>query len=317
MRFRDIHIWVDEPAFKESEHPRDPEGKFAKGRGGATAHLHPTAGSGKERSVMGGGNLPPHIAVLKIPPAWTDVRYSPDPDADLLAIGKDSKGRPQYVYSARFSASQAAAKFARIKELDAKFEAVRAQNMQARRSTDPKVREPADCAALIMSMGIRPGSNADTKAKVKAYGATTLEGQHVVVGEDGVRLRFTGKKGVAIDLPVTDPDIAKMLVDRKNRAGDAGRLFNTSDKELLDHVHSYDGGGFKTKDFRTLVGTRTAVDEVAKAAPPKNEKEYKRAVLNVAKIVSARLGNTPTVALQSYISPLAFAPWRMDNGATP
>jgi len=43
---------------------------------------------------------------------------------------------------------------------------------------------------------------------------------------------------------------------------------------------------------------------------PKDEKTYKKQVLEVAKVISAKLGNTPTVALQSYIAPQVFAQWR-------
>jgi DNA topoisomerase I len=318
FRFRDIHIWFDEATFKESEHPRDPEGQFTAGSGGkksATKHLLPAAGTGKEKTTMSGQTLPTHILDLKVPPAWTDVKYSPDPDAPLLAMGKDAKGRPQYIYSAKFISEQTAAKFARIKELNEKFDQIRAENEKARKSTDPKVRDEADCAALIMSMGIRPGSETDTKAKAKGYGATTLEGRHVVVAADGVRLQFVpGKKhGETINLLVSDKKIAQMLRDRKNRVGDNGKLFGISEKDLLDHVHGYDGGGFKTKDFRTLLGTRTAMAEVEKLPKPNDEKDYKKAVMNVAKVVSSKLGNTPTIALQSYIAPEVFAPWRMGN----
>ena len=41
-----------------------------------------------------------------------------------------------------------------------------------------------------------------------------------------------------------------------------------------------------------------------------NEKEYKKAVKFVATAVSKKLGNTPTIALQSYINPATFAAWR-------
>jgi DNA topoisomerase-1 len=66
----------------------------------------------------------------------------------------------------------------------------------------------------------------------------------------------------------------------------------------------------KTKDFRTAVGTKTARDAMNSIKSPSSQKEYERAVRSVAKTVSERLGNTPTVALQSYIDPLVFAKWR-------
>lgn len=277
----------------------------------AAGHLvQAVASESGERRAVGGGELPEHVRALKLPPAWTDVRYSPDPAAALQAIGKDAKGRSQYVYSKEFTDSQSAAKFERINELSAKFSEIESENARARASDNPRVRDSADCAALIMSMGIRPGSEVDTKAKAKAYGATTIEGRHVVQTEGGVRLQFVGKEGVNLDLPVTDDGIAAMLLERKARVGDGGQLFGVNEKALLDYIHTMDGGKFKSKDFRTLLGTKTAMKEVENMPAPKTEKEYNKSCHVVAKAVSQKLGNTPTVALQSYISPAVFAAWR-------
>ena len=298
---------VFDKEFVESEHPRN-HGEFAKkgsgtsGTTGKSAHLV-SAPADKER-------WPEHIKTLKLPPAWTDVHVSNDPDADLLAIGKDSKGRKQYVYAKRFADTNSAVKFDRIKELDSKMGEIRKQNDRALSSNDPSVREHAEVASLIMNMGLRPGGDEDTGAKVKAYGATTLEGRHVVSENGALRLRFVGKKGVAIDLPV-EGDIAKKLLARTRQVGPNDKLFpNVTATSLLDYVHGFDGGGFKSKDFRTLLATSTAHALVANAEPPKDAADYKKKVREVAKVVSSKLGNTPTVALQSYISPLAFAPWR-------
>jgi DNA topoisomerase IB len=63
-----------------------------------------------------------------------------------------------------------------------------------------------------------------------------------------------------------------------------------------------------------MLGTKTAMAEVEKLPRPKNEAQYKKAVRVVADVVSKKLGNTPTVALQSYISPTVFAEWRAGIG---
>ncbi len=164
-----------------------------------------------------------------------------------------------------------------------------------------------------MATGIRPGGEGNTMAEKKAYGASTLKGSHVKGdNEDNVRLKFVGKKGVDISLKVTDKDVAKDLLARKAAAGSYGHLFETSSAKLLEYTHSKDGGSFKTKDFRTLLGTRTAQAEVDKVKrAPTTEKEYKKAVKAVATVVSKQLGNTPTIALQSYIHPAVFAKWRI------
>ena len=297
-------------AFNEADHPRDEDGKF--GSGGGRSSLRETKTAAGKRTQASGAPLPPHIEKLKLPPAWTDVRYSDNPDADLLAVGKDSKGRVQSVYSDKFSAAQAAAKFARIEELRGKFGYISKQNEEAQQSSNPRTKDAADCLDLIMKMGIRPGSETDTGAKVKAYGATTLEGKHVVKTDAGVSLRFVGKKGVSLDLPVEDAALAKALLERAAKSGPDGKLFPAvTDKTLLEHTHTLDGGGFKTKDFRTHVGTAAAYALVAGRQAPGSPAEYKKAVMDVAKEVSRKLGNTPVIALQSYISPTVFAEWRM------
>jgi DNA topoisomerase-1 len=165
-----------------------------------------------------------------------------------------------------------------------------------------------------MSTGIRPGSDADTGAKVKAYGATTLLGQHITVDGSQVRMKFVGKKGVALDLPVGDKDIAKMLVARAKAAGPDGRLFGpVTGGSLLGYVHgSLDTGKYKTKDFRTLLANNIAATEIARWKKPESLAEYKKSVLAVAKTVAEKLGNTAAVAIRSYISPAIFEPWKGD-----
>jgi DNA topoisomerase-1 len=263
------------------------------------------------RVQANGSALPDHITKLTIPPAWTDVKFNPDAAGDLLASGRDAKGRLQCVYSEAFSKTQAEAKFRRIEELMGKFHEVQAQNDKLCRSTDPKVKASAECLKLVMVAGIRPGSETDTGAEKQAYGATTLEARHVVKTKEGVELHFVGKKGVDLKIPVTDPATVKMLLRRAKEAGDDGKLFSqTNDKRLLDHTHTMDGGGFKTKDFRTLLGTSTAMDEVSKMPKPVGDKAYRAQVMSVAKTVSKKLGNTPVIALQSYINPIVFQSWR-------
>jgi hypothetical protein len=109
-------------------------------------------------------------------------------------------------------------------------------------------------------------------------------------------------------LAVNDPDVAKMLEARAKAAGPDGQLFpHVSDKSLLDYVHTF--GGFKTKDFRTRLGTKLAQTMVDGMEAPTDEKSYKKQVLAVAKHVSSHLGNTPAIALAAYISPVVWGKW--------
>jgi len=257
-----------------------------------------------------GNALPEHILACKIPPEWNNVTFDHNPKADLLVVGKDGKGRRTAIYSERFIQKQADKKFARILELDQKYPEISRQVHKDLIKGNHV--EEAACLHLIMTTGIRPGSNKDTQAKKKAYGATTLEGRHVVVDNKGkVNLQFTGKKGVDLNIPVTDKAVAKDLISRSKVAGTNGKLFNINEKSLLSYTHTQDGGSFKTKDFRTLLGTKTAMEEVEKTKAPSTQKEYIKSVMKVAKTVSTKLGNTPTIALQAYIYPGVFAKWKI------
>ena len=260
--------------------------------------------------LSNGEPVPEHIP-KRIPPAWTHVQVALDATADLIVKGRDGKGRQQCIYSESHVTRQAAMKFSRITELREKQRKLEVEIEKDTQSKDGNIRENAAVLRLINSTGIRPGSDNDTQAKKQAYGATTLEGRHVIAQKRGVRLRFVGKKGVDLDIPVTDAKVAKDLIARKQAAGNKGRLFDTTANKLRNYTHSKDGGSFKPKDFRTAKGTNTAVDLISKMKIPKTTAEYKRAVRAVAKQVSAVLGNTPTVALQSYIDPTVFSGWRI------
>lgn len=255
-----------------------------------------------------GKELPKHVASRVIPPAWKEVRFDPDPNAELVVQGYDAKGRLQSKYSDSHIVRQAAVKFARIGELLKKADEIANENEAALKSG--KNKESAACLRLIMKTGIRPGSDTDTKAEKRAYGATTLQGRHVVGTKGDVHLVFTGKKGVDLDIKVDDPSIEEDLLSRAEKVGRSGKLFDTTDKALLGYTHTLDGGMFKTKDMRTMVGTATALVEVSKIPPPMTAEEYVKNVKAVAEAVAKKLGNTPVVALQSYISPTVFTGWR-------
>lgn len=311
---RDLNARMD-AIFREEDHPRAEDGKFGSGGGAAKrGTMQATKVEGGKRVTAAGKPLPKHIASLRIPPAWTDVRYNDSPEAALLVTGRDAKGRPTSIYSAEHSARQAAVKYARIKELAAEFNAIRNQNDANRK--DPATRDLASCLSLIMATGIRPGSDQDYGADVQAYGATTLQGRHIRVGAGGkVRLDFVGKKGVSLSIPIEDDKLARELLKRKDKAGPKGRIFGEVNRNaLLKYAHTLGNGGFRTKDFRTLVGTSTAMKLVERHDTPTDERSYKRQVRAVAVEVSNKLGNTPTIALQSYINPAVFAEWRMSAG---
>lgn len=309
----------DASSFEEEDHPRSKSGEHGgqfvkKGSGGGSGSPEDHKPASRRESLVEApadrNSWPAHIKELKLPPAWTEVKISRDASAPLQAIGKDAKGREQYVYSEEFQKSTSAAKFERIKALEQQQPEISKKNEADCRSKDEKVSENARCLRLIMATGIRPGSEQDTKASKQAYGATTLKGEHVVEEDGQVYLRFTGKKGVDLNISVSDGKIAADLKKRAIRAGADGALFpDVTDASLRDYSHTLGDGSFKPKDFRTLLATTSAMKAVEAMPEPKNMKQYKKQVMDIAKAVSSKLGNTPSIALTSYISPFVFSKW--------
>src|SRR4051812_3569059 len=206
IKLRDKLYFHFHDDFVAAEHPHAPGGSSKGGQfvskgggGGGTTKTKRVARGNRQAgfesleraeksfTLPGGGKLPKHIADLKIPPAWTNVRYNPDPKGDLLVSGTDTKGRRQPLYSEKFSQAQAAKKFDRIKRLEAKLPGILDKNQKLISSKDGKTSDLASVLALVMHTGVRPGSETDTGAEKHAYGATTLEGRHVTTDEDVIR----------------------------------------------------------------------------------------------------------------------------------
>lgn len=246
-----------------------------------------------------------------IPPGWTDLHIADDLDtAKLLARGRDSKGRGQSIYSAEHSEGQAAVKFTRIKELSKHTD-----KLDHALSQDAMDNDHAAALLLIRRLGMRPGSERDTGAEKHAHGATNLRARHVRVEGSTVHFDFTGKKGVHIQLKVEDKYIAEVIKARlRTRSGDE-RLFQTDESKVRTYMRSTGvPEGFLLKDLRTLHANYVALREITKRrGQPNSKREFQSWRREIAVLVSSELGNTPVLALSSYINPSVFTPWLKDE----
>jgi DNA topoisomerase-1 len=245
-----------------------------------------------------------------VPPAWRDVWLNDDPAGDMQVKGKDAKGRTQYLYSINHNTRQAALKFERVKQFTKEY-----PEMAKKIEKDMETSEEAKVLYLISKTGFRIGDEKDTKAKVKAYGASNLTSEHIKITGETVSFDFIGKEGVHQKHTVEDPKLAKMLKGKK------GSLFNTKPAKIHAYLDGISENHYKVKDFRTFVATSTALHAIKTLdppPPPMDQKAYEKAVNAVAKLVSAKLGNTPKMARDSYIDPTVFKGWQcdIDNAST-
>src|SRR5690625_7384551 len=77
-----------------------------------------------------------------IPPAWTEVEIRDENSKELLAVGRDAKGRKQYIYHPEYIKRKTKQKFDRVIEFARQLEKMRDttdQHLRKRTMTREKV----------------------------------------------------------------------------------------------------------------------------------------------------------------------------------
>jgi DNA topoisomerase-1 len=247
-----------------------------------------------EKRVTGSGQ--------PIAPAYTRVYLNKDKSAKLEAVAKDAKGRTVSIYTKKHRIMADSEKFRRIDRMDSAYPRI----MSHVQKHLPKVEE-AKVLYLIDKTRFRVGGEGDTLAEKKAYGATTLLKEHVKVEDDDlVKFNFVGKKGVTQSKIVRDPVLAKIIRERRNRE----RLFDTDEGHVLSYLRTLPyAKDLKVSDFRPYYATKMAKEMMASMPVPKTKKDLKQAKKVIAEAVSEDLGNTPSVAMNSYIDPRIWKEW--------
>jgi len=238
----------------------------------------------------------------RVPPAWRECWIDPNPEADLQVKGKDAKGRMQYLYSVNFRTKQDAEKFERVKQFTQELPSLM-RNIEG----DLEQNEEALVLYLIAQTGFRVGSNAETGADKKAYGASTLRAEHVSVEGDTLHFKFVGKKGVKQNQKLKDERLARLIAPRIK---EGQPLFQTTPAKIHEYLNGISSQHYKVKDFRTYVATNLALKLQGKMRKPKDAKTYKKQVKKVCELVAKKLGNTPIMAKNSYIDPTVWKPWQ-------
>lgn len=253
------------------------------------------------------------IRSLAIPPAWKDVWICPYTSGHIQAVGTDDAGRRQYLYHPDWRVKRDQLKFDRVAEAARKLPRAR-REVLAHLGLDGMPLERASAAAVrLLDLGyFRIGSDAYTDAN-GSFGLTTLERRHVRCRGQRLVFSFTGKSGIEHTIEIED-DVVRAALDRmRRRRGGGDRLLayqNSRRWTPLDaptvnvYLRELLGGDLTAKDFRTWHATVLAATALAMSDEPGDTKRSRqRAVKAAVQEVADYLGNTPTIAKNSYIDP--------------
>lgn len=270
------------------------------------------------------------IASLAIPPAWEDVWICADDRGHLQAAGLDADGRRQYRYHEAWTERAGRQKFARVRELAAATQPLRARITRDLGADDPATRSLAIAARLIDSLGVRVGLERYALER-GTIGALTMTAEHVTLRGSVLRFEFPAKSGVQWTDRLEDAALAAAVREALRAAANTDSSSGSSPPRLTDwqddsgtrhltpsalgrYLSASAGLPITAKDLRTLIGSRTAAEALARRGPvPRAEQDA--AIREAVVAVAERLRNTPAVARASYIDPLVLERYRRGRTA--
>lgn len=279
--------------------PREGDGKWTSG--GASGVSSTAARKGEMRSASSDEKKS-----LGIPPAYTDVLVTDNPQAELKATAKSEKGKVQYYYTPEYSKRQAAAKFERVQQVHKALPAMR-QTWDAEIARGGKNAHEAMALRLISQTGFRVGG-VDGGGDVEARGATSLKTSDAKVTGSKIEFDFIGKGGHRQQHFLNDSVLAKHI-EARQKSGSV-RVFDTDDSNTRAYLKQT-GGDFKVHDLRTRTASAMAAHYVgtltARNAIPDNAKGALKAKNAIADKVAKKLGDTRSVVILSYIAPQVWS----------
>ncbi|MBZ9881140.1 DNA topoisomerase IB [Mesorhizobium sp. CA10] len=257
------------------------------------------------------------IKAIVIPPAWTDVWISPDPDGHIQATGRDQRGRKQYRYHPQWTEERDGVKYSSLVAFAQSLPTLRRQiDADLRRHGLPMERVVASVVWLLDNTMIRIGNAAYARDN-KSFGLTTLRDRHVEITGSSLRFAFKGKSGKEWKLKLADRRIAKVVRGAQDLPGQ--KLFQYLDEDgdrrpvrsedVNRYIREASGAEFSSRHFRTWGGTIHAASLFAQTELPESQALRKRVTNSVVDKVAERLGNTRAVCRKCYIHPLVFEAW--------
>jgi DNA topoisomerase IB len=260
------------------------------------------------------------ITALVIPPAWRDVWISPDPFGHIQATGVDQAGRKQYLYHPRWRARRDQQKFDDMVAFARALPALRDVVERDLALGDMSREQVLACAARLLDRGFfRIGSEIYAVTN-ETYGLATMLKRHVTISGETLSFDYIAKESKRRVQAIPDPEVAAIVGTLKRRRGGGDKLLAYKRNGRWCDVRSPDINAYlkaatnldvSAKDFRTWGATVLAAVGLAVTEPTLLTKaQRKRAVMRAVKEVAFYLGNTPTVARNSYIDPRIFDQYR-------
>jgi len=251
------------------------------------------------------------IRNLVIPPAWEDVCICTDPRGHIQAIGRDQRGRRQYIYHPKWRQTRDQTKYEHLLDFARALPRIRRRVRRDLRLPGlPREKILAVVVQLLQSTHIRVG-NAEYARENQSFGLTTLRDRHVRVHGNEIHFEFRGKSGVEHTIDLHNRRLAKIVRACQHLPGqelfqfvdDDGARHAIASDDVNEYLHALAGDGFTAKDFRTWSGTVLAAVALRECGACTSQSQAKKNTMIAITSVAKQLGNTKTICRKCYIHP--------------
>ena len=250
----------------------------------------------------------------------------PYPNGHLQATGTDAAGRRQYRYHDVWRQRRDATKFDHMLEFARRLPALRRHCVDVLEHRDGLDRERVlACAVRLLDHGFFRIGTERAVDEEDAVGLATMRKEHVTIkGRNLVEFDYVAKGGQRLVRQLADPTVVEIVGRLRRRRGGGPELLayravdgtwvDVTATDVNEAIKEHCGPDSSSKDFRTWNATVLAAVALAVTGPVDSAYKRKRAVTRVCQEVAHYLGNTPTVARNSYIDPRVFD--RFETGWT-
>ena len=264
-----------------------------------------------------------HIKKLVIPPAYSKVYISKNPNNNVQAIGVDDKGRDQYFYHQNVIKERKVNKFHDLINFIQKIHKIRYDMFRVIIACKPDKngfsKKEITCMVLFLmdDCNFRVGCQ-KYKTLYDSFGATTLMPKHLELKPKSVLIQFKGKKGVENKAEVTHPKMVELLKHLVKQTPENQFIFSyhqqpedsreyecagthtICEKHINQYLKSYHPN-ISCKMYRTYSANDNCIKKLQVLDIEEAKTQRKRAVLQVLRDIAEKHHHTAAVARSSYI----------------
>ena len=255
------------------------------------------------------------IKSLKIPPAYTNVLISNNPQSKIQSIGVDTKKRKQYTYHPDHLEQQSKLKFNDLIVFGKKIKRIR-KDIYAnivKCHSNPRLLYEKNCVIsivlyLIDFCNFRVG-NEKYKKLYNSFGVTTLNSRHFKFNKNHTTIEFIGKKGVLNKNKVTNSNMCvllKALCNNKDEyvfyyLDNKNNKYRITEKHINDFLKKYNDG-LTVKMFRTWNANYMLLKELLNLGLPDTPSKANKNIRIAIKKAAKQMHHSSTVSKKSYMN---------------